>query len=172
MARHETDFADEPLRVWPGTPGPSLKAGATAGLLGGIGMLLWTVGRAELGGSDWAAPLRLLGAPLMRRFPLEPGSVVALVEGPVMHLLVAAILGMVFAAILPYSRSAGLTLMLAVGYALLVMVVMTVAVLPVVNPALRSQVSSMAGSWLAEHLIFGLSLALVPFLRTRFSEPV
>ena len=165
-------FPDQGVRVWPGTIGPALKAGATAGLLGGGAMALWMVGRALLRGVEWTTPLRMLGAPLpLDRLPLDPGYA-TIVGGAAMHLLLAAALGLLFAALVPYTRSAGKTLLLALGYALLVMAVMTLAVLPLANPPLRAAVSGMAGSWLAMHLLFGLALSLVPVLRTRFSEPV
>lgn len=162
------NFADDRVRVWPGTIGPALKAGATAGLLGGMAMLAWAVGWAEVRGGHWIAPLQMLGAPLLRRLPLPSGS--GPIVGALTHLLVAAVLGLIFTVLLPYTRSVGLILLLALGYAVLVMGVITIAVLPLVNPPLRAAVSGTAGSWLAAHVLFGLSLSLVPALRTRFSE--
>jgi hypothetical protein len=165
------NLAHEEPRVWPGTLGPSLRAGVAAGLIGGAAMAAWAVGAAAARGVDWTVPLQLIGTPLAGRLPLLPAGA-GWAFGLALHLTVSAFLGLLFAALLPHTRSAGVTLLLAVGYALLVMVVSTGLVLPVVNPPLRAAVRAMTGSWLVEHLLFGASLALVPALRPRFSARV
>jgi len=162
------NLAHEEPRVWPGTIGPSLKAGAAAGLIGGLAMAAWMVGTAAMQGVSWTVPLQLLGAPVVGRVHLGTPAA-APVYGLALHLGVAALLGLLFGALLPHTRSAGLTLLLAVGYALVVMVIATALALPVVNPPLRAAVRTMPGSWVVGHLLFGAALALVPALRPRFS---
>jgi len=165
------NLAEEEPRVWPGTVGPSLKAGAAAGLIGGLAIAAWAVGAAVARGMDWTAPLQLLATPLAGRLPIGPSGA-AWAYGLALHLAVSALLGLPFGVLLPHRRSAGVTLLLAVGYALLIMVVSTGLVLPVVNPPLRAAVRAMTGTWLIEHLLFGASLTLVPALRPKFSAPV
>lgn len=165
------NVAHEEPRVWPGTIGPSLKAGAAAGLIGGLAMAAWVVGTAPVQGVNWTVPLQLLGTPLVGHVPFGPAGA-APIYGLVLHLTVSALLGLLFGAALPHTRSAGLTLLLGLGYALVVMVIATGLVLPVVNPPLRTALRTMTGPWVVGHLLFGASLALVPALRPRFSARV
>lgn len=147
--------------------GNLIEAGATAGLIGGALMAGWAVIAALINGQGPFAPFALFGATFVGVEALlgGPGPVAL---GIALHLCMSVLLGVVFAAIVGRDPARSFAAFAGVLYGVAVLLVMTFLLTPVVDPVLRERIPMMRGAWVIQHVLFGLGVAWVPWLRRRF----
>jgi len=143
-----------------------VEAGATAGALAGVAMVLFLCVYALATGMGFLTPLRLLGATFYGRGALNA----TLGFGPAfwglcLHLAVSIALGVFFAAIVsrdtgPMAATSG-----GIAYGLAAWALLTFLVLPVVNPVMRRALQDFSIGWFAAHVPFGATLGLAQQLR-------
>ncbi|ACU72542.1 conserved hypothetical membrane spanning protein [Catenulispora acidiphila DSM 44928] len=86
-----------------------IRAGVTAGVVGGVPMAAWSMFMMHLSGRGWWTPLNLIAHTFWRSAPLDGTfSLLASVLGTAVHVVVAAVFGIAIAVVAgrrPNSRS-------------------------------------------------------------------
>jgi hypothetical protein len=144
-----------------------IEAGAAAGLVGGALMAGCAVIAALIHGQGTFAPFALFGATFLGVEALL-GGFAAVALGLALHLCMSVLLGVVFAAIIARESSRSFSAVAGVLYGVAVLLMMTFVVTPVVDPVLRERIPMMRGAWVTQHVLFGLGVAWVPWLRRHF----
>ncbi|MGQ0540161.1 MAG: hypothetical protein ACT4R6_14555 [Gemmatimonadaceae bacterium] len=162
---------DDALLVRHTATGGTLKAGALAGIIGGLLLAAFAMMMAVSNGEDILSPVRMIGATFIGPDALDGGAGIVM-YGLILHVVTSIVWGVLFAAILPRTASVGFALVAGLIYGLVVMVVMLFLVMPIVNPTMRDAVSPMMTPFAIEHLLFGAALALVPIFRRRYEMHV
>lgn len=143
----------------------ALLAGAGAGLIGGVLMLLFALIYSAAVGLGFWLPARAIAGSVYGVMALVMGGGVV-VLGIVLHLFVAMAWGLVFAWLFAWlagrEPQPAFALLVGVLYGLLVLAVMTWLVLPWLDPTLLARVHLMSAMWIVAHVLFGASMVLVP----------
>jgi hypothetical protein len=145
--------------------GGAIDAGAVAGALAGIAMLLTAMAASAAVGLGFWLPLQLIGGATAGVRALLGGWSI-LVAALAVHFGVSALWGAVFGAA-TRGRLLRLPAALAgLAYGVLVFAVMHLAVLPWANPVMHDRVKLTLGAWLGAHAVWGIALALLlPVMR-------
>jgi hypothetical protein len=146
-----------------------LAAGAAAGALGGVAMMVWMTGAAALDGDSALAPLRAVGTTFRGREALEGGAGTIL-WGVAVHLIVGALVGVGFAAVVPRTIETPAGMVLGAGVGLLAMAVFVRLVIPWVAPALASVMPRQGGAWVIAYALSGAVTGIAPWLRRRIGS--
>ncbi|MHB1846089.1 MAG: hypothetical protein ACYCWW_14785 [Deltaproteobacteria bacterium] len=146
-----------------------VEAGILAGIIGGLLMAMWAMVSAAVQGMSFLAPIKLIGATFVGPSALG-GSVGILVWGLMLHLTVSAMWGILFASILRRETRGGTALLAGVAYGFVILLLMTWVVVPFTNQVMHDRIPMMWGSWIIEHVFFGVGVALAPYFRRQFSE--
>jgi uncharacterized membrane protein YagU involved in acid resistance len=149
--------------------GVTLEAGAVAGLLGGALMAGWAIIAALISGQGAVAPFALFGATFVGVEALLRGPE-AVVLGVVLHVCTSVFFGVVFAAIVGRESAQSFAAYAGVLFGIAVLLFMTFVITPVIDPVLRERVPMMRGAWVIQHVLYGLGVAWVPWLRRRITE--
>lgn len=162
--KNRFEAADEPVT------GEVVKAGAVAGVIGGLVMAVYAiVAGLVLQQGPFAIP-RLIGAAFRGPEALVSGFG-TVVWGVVLHLIVSAAFGVLFATLVRRDTPRPVAMLAGVAFALGLFVLMMFVVVPVVNPVMANRVSMMIGTMLVMHVLFGFGLGFAPDLRRVFSRP-
>jgi hypothetical protein len=141
-----------------------LCVGALAGVVGGVLMGLWGMIAGAASGQGPLAQLKLIGATFVGVDALVggPGFVV---WGLCLHLLVSAGWGVVFALVVGRDAAQSFALVVGLLFGVAVLAIMTFLVLPAADPILRQRVPMMRGSWIVQHVLYGVGVAMFPLWR-------
>jgi hypothetical protein len=151
----------------------SIKAGALAGLLGGILMMGLLQLLSAFSGMGFWHPLELNGGLLYGVDSIlgGPGPVLT---GLALHALATAALGMGFGALLPVENPFAAETGRAVGwggmYGVAAWVIAHFLLLPLVNPTMHARAELASGWWFLSFLLLGLVLGITPVLRRALSH--
>jgi hypothetical protein len=148
-----------------------LVAGATAGALGGVAMMVYMMGASALEGDSALSPLRAVGTTFRGLDALE-GGFSTIAWGAVLPLLVGAGLGVFLAAVVPREMELSSGMVLGAGFGLLAMALFVRTVIPWAAPALASSMPRHGGAWVVAHAVFGAIAGIAPWLRRRIGGPV
>jgi hypothetical protein len=149
--------------------GEVVKAGALAGVIGGLVMAAYAmVAAAVLGQGPFAVP-QLIGATFRGPEALLRGPGV-IAWGVLLHVFVSAGFGVLFATLVRRDTPRGVAMLSGVAYALGIFVLMMFVVTPVVNPVMANRVSMMIGTMLVMHVLYGLGLGFTPAFRRLLSR--
>ncbi len=143
-------------------------AGVVSGIIGGVLMAMFAMFYMGAIGMGFWTPLRGIAATLLGVNALVAGAG-ALVLGVMIHMVASMGWGVLFALAIPRTARAGAALAYGLGAGIVILLVMTFLVMPWADPTMRARVDLMWGSWIVEHLIFGVGLAFTPALRRRFA---
>jgi hypothetical protein len=149
--------------------GSVFEAGAAAGLIGGVLMAGWAIISALIHGQGPFAPFALFGATFVGIEALLGGPG-AIALGIALHLCMSLLLGVVFAAIVGRDPVQSFAVFAGVLFGIAVLLVMTFVITPAVDPVLRERIPMMRGSWVIQHILYGLGVACVPWLRRRINQ--
>ena len=147
--------------------GDTVFAGAFAGGIGGLLVLLVAMTSAAINGMDILSPIRLIGSTFVGAGALQGGAS-TIGFGLVLHLIASITWGIGFAALLPRVTSIAAAFVAGLTYGLVVMLVMLYLVLPLANPLMREAVDG-TNAFTVAHLAFGAALSLVPLFRYRLA---
>lgn len=135
--------------------------GAAAGLTAGVVMATWAVLTSVWHGLGLMASFESIGATFLGPNATNYG-LFSILYGMLVHGLTAAALGVFFCALLPPNATSGHATAAGLGFGVAVLLAMTFIITPVANPVLRHTVSSIPKSWVIQHILFGITLGLVP----------
>lgn len=138
-----------------------LIVGAAAGLMAGIAMGMWAMLTSVWHGVGLLSSFEMIGASFTGA-TTAPAGLGSAFYGLLLHAGTAAGLGILFTAFLPFSATTRFATAAGLGFGAVVLIAMTLVVTPLVNPALRDGVNAIPKSWVIQHLIFGLTLGVVP----------
>lgn len=153
MATHTAQGQRQVPAVAP--PAPVLVPGLAGGLLGGLAMAATMAIGAALGGLEPLDPLWPLADTFAGPGAGERGAG-RFAAGFLIHLAFSGAVGVAFMVALPGDLAPHHAAAMGVGYALLLLAIMTSSVLPSVNPALRSHMPALGGTWVIAHALYGL----------------
>jgi hypothetical protein len=136
--------------------------GTSAGIIGGVLMLLFLMVANVFLQGDFFLPVRMIAASLMG-VEAQTGGAAPILLGLVLHLVVSSLLGIFFAFVATPVKSLANYLGFGILYGFALWVVMTYMGLPILNPILGESIQYMTYQWFFAHLIFGASLGLIPF---------
>jgi hypothetical protein len=141
-------------------------AGIAGGLFAGGAMMAFVAAAAAAAGLPPTRPLELAAATFAGRAALE-GGVVVLLAGALLWAVVSAALGLLYAAVVPADFPLPSAAMVGLGYSFFLIAIVTPVVLPRLNPVMRAEMPEMGGAWVLAYGVFGVALAIVPWLRRR-----
>lgn len=151
-----------------------VQAGTIGGLIGGVAMALFaTIYDAIVGYGFWT-PVRAIAATVLGHDATTMGAS-AILLGLVIHLAVSIVFGIIFAAITTRDMPPAAAIAFGMFAGLTILVVMSLVVLPLINPTARARL--MWGTYprslpvlvaFVIHLLYGLGLSLVPWLRRQY----
>jgi len=149
--------------------GEVVKAGAAAGVIGGLLMAAFAmIATTLLGQGPFAVP-QLIGAAFRGPEALLSGFGIV-VWGVVLHLLTSAAYGMLFATLVRRDTPRGIAMLAGVAFALGIFVLMMFVIVPVVDPVMANRASMMIGTMLVMHVLYGVGLGLSPYFRRVFAK--
>lgn len=135
--------------------------GAAAGLTAGVVMAMWATLTSVWHGVGLMASFESIGATFLGAHATNYG-LLGILYGIVVHGVTAALLGIIFCALVPPNATTRFATAAGLGFGLAAMLAMTFIVTPVINPVLRNEIASIPRSWLIQHILFGITLGLVP----------
>jgi hypothetical protein len=140
-----------------------LIVGSAAGITAGITMSMWAALTSVWHGIGMLSSFEMIGATFTgaTTAPVGLGSAF---YGLSLHAGTAAGLGILFTAFLPFTATTRFATKAGLAFGAAVLLAMTFVVTPIVNPALHNGLSAIPKSWVIQHLIFGLTLGVVPGL--------
>lgn len=147
-----------------------VKAGIVAGLVGGVLMAVFAMiaGATYLDQDAWYIP-RLIGSTFFDpQTPLERPMIA--LWGVVLHLIISAAFGVIFATMVRPTTPGAMAMLVGIAFALGIYVLMTFLVVPLVNTVMAARVSTMMGTLLVMHILYGSGLATAPALRQVFAS--
>lgn len=150
--------------------GEIVRAGAIAGLIGGVLMAIWSMLYAVVAGMGLWMPLKMIGATFYGVSALVGGPGV-LAYGLTLHVAVSIAYGILFASIVSRYAPPGRALLAGIAYGVAILVFMTFVVLPLFNTTMRERVPTMSASWIIDHILFGIGVSTAPLLRRAFHRP-
>jgi hypothetical protein len=156
----------EPDPTLAGPPREAVLAGAAAGALGGALMLAWIVGYSAASGAGAMVIVKAIAATVLGVHALVGGAGAVLV-GLFIHVAVAGVWGMLFALLVRPGANGGAALVAGIVAGLVVLLVMTYLIIPWADPVLRARVDLMTPMWALSHVLFGVGLGALPWLRDR-----
>jgi hypothetical protein len=124
-------------------------------------MAMWAVLTSVWHGLGLMASFESIGATFLGPNATNYG-LFSILYGMLIHGLTAAALGILFCALLPPNATSGYATAVGLGFGVAVLLAMTFIITPVANPVLRHTVSSIPKSWAIQHILFGITLGLVP----------
>ncbi|MBL8957608.1 MAG: hypothetical protein JNK82_42935 [Myxococcaceae bacterium] len=146
-----------------------IKAGAAAGVIGGLAMAVFAMGATTLLGQGPFAVPQLIGATFRGPEALLSGwGVIA--WGVLLHLVTSAAYGTLFATLVRRDTPRGIATLAGVAFALGIFVLMMFVVVPVVDPVMASRAAMMVGTMLVMHVLYGVGLGLSPYFRRVFTK--
>ena len=140
-----------------------LIVGSAAGILAGIGMAMWAALTSVWHGVDLLSSFEMIGATFTGH-TMTPTGLGSAFYGVVVHAATSAGLGILFTAFLPLSATTRFATRAGLLFGIAVLITMTFVVTPLVNPALHHGLNAIPKSWIIQHLIFGVTLGVVPSL--------
>jgi hypothetical protein len=154
----ERSFAAGPLA------GEIIGGGAIAGIIGGVFMAMWAMLASAAAGMGLFAPFYFIGATFLGPEALVSGPGIAL-YGYALHLLVSVAFGVLFSAMVRRETPNSAAMLSGIAYGMGVLLFMTFIVVPLTNQVLRDRIPLHAGSFVIEHVLYGMGVALAPFMR-------
>ena len=151
------------------SPGAKVAAGVVAGMIGGILMIGFMMGYAQVMGAGMMTPLKALGAFVYGVEALVVGSV-GMLAGALIQLGSAIILGILFALFISRRTSTLAALFAGIMVGIAVWVTMDLYVLPYQNPTMAARVALMPLGYFGAHILYGLGLGMTPAFVRAFSK--
>jgi hypothetical protein len=146
-----------------------LASGILPGVAGGAAMLAVAMVGATLQELPVLHLLDVTGESLVRPGAFD-GASTKLTFGALVHLGASIGWGILLAAIVPRDFPTASALGVGVGLALLALMFMMSLVVPWANPAFRSGMQDIGGSWVIAHAVYGLVLGMAPAFRRWFAR--
>jgi hypothetical protein len=140
-----------------------VAAGLTVGIAGGLAMAAYMVVSAAYNGHGLLDPLRPLGATFTETE--DPSGAARFLYGMLLHLSVSALLAVLLLAVLPAGMPAKAGAVVGIGYSWFIMAMMTTLILRAVNPHMRYEMTTLGGSWVIAHALYGIVIGFGPRLR-------
>jgi hypothetical protein len=149
--------------------GAKFAAGIVAGMIGGILMIGFLMGYAQIMGAGMMTPLKVLGAFVYGVEAFVVGSDAILV-GALLQLGFLIVLGILFALFVSRRTSTLAALFAGIIVGIVVWVAMDLYVLPYQNPTMAARIALMPLAHFGAHLLYGLGLGMTPALVRTFSK--
>lgn len=166
-------FYDDPSRGAPVDADASAKeiieAGISAGLIGGLVMMLFAMIKSATSGLGFWLPLKLVAGAFYGPEVIIGGAGITLL-GLTLHFFTAAAWGVVFSAVVSRRLRAVPAVLAGMLYGTLVWAIMTWLVIPWLNPVQYQRADVISAWWFGYHLAYGVGVSLAPALRRRLYE--
>ena len=148
----------------------AIEAGAVAGVIGGVAMVLFLVTFMVATGRFALEPLQLFGGTFYGPRALSPAAGFGpVIWGLALHLAVAAALGIVFSLVVSGDADPIVVTTSGIVYGLLAWLLLTFLVLPFVDPMMSRSLADFPFAWFAAHVPYGATLALASQFREALS---
>ena len=164
-----TTYKDSALFHTGPLAGEIIVSGTIAGIIGGVFMAIWAMFSSAAMGMGLLTPLSMIGSTFIGPEALVGGPGIML-YGLVLHLLVSMGFGVLFAAMVRRDTPNSASILSGIAYGMGVLLLMTFIVVPLTNQVMRDRIPLMAGSFVIQHVLFGLGVALAPVLRRTFAR--
>lgn len=149
--------------------GAKFAAGIVAGMIGGILMIGFLMGYAQVMGAGMMTPLKALGAFVYGVEAFVVGSD-AILAGALLQLGFLIVLGILFALFVSRRTSTLVALFAGIIVGIVVWVAMDLYVLPYQNPTMAARIALMPLAYFGAHLLYGLALGMTPAFVRMFSR--
>jgi hypothetical protein len=127
-------------------------------------MKAWAMVASAAMGMGYFTPLLMIGGTFIGPEAMVGGPGIIL-YGLFLHLVVSISFGILFSAMVRRDTPNSAAILSGIAYGMGVLLLMTFVVVPLTNQVMRDRIPLMAGSFVLEHVLYGLGVAFAPAIR-------